>query len=59
MLWHLANPLMLLGLLGVAIPIIIHLLNRRRAVTVDWGAMQFLDLGRAPDARSSLPSFCS
>ncbi|MFW6108081.1 MAG: BatA domain-containing protein [bacterium] len=33
---------MLAGLVAVAIPIIIHLLNRRRAQTVDWGAMQFL-----------------
>jgi hypothetical protein len=35
-------PLMLLGLAGVSIPIIIHLLNRRRYQTLDWGAMQFL-----------------
>lgn len=33
---------MLFGLVAVAIPIIIHLLNRRRARMVDWGAMQFL-----------------
>ena len=37
---------MLLGLLGVALPVIIHLLNRRRDTVIDWGAMQFLDLGR-------------
>jgi hypothetical protein len=36
------NPWMLLGLAGLAIPIIIHLLNRRRFDVVDWGAMQFL-----------------
>jgi hypothetical protein len=46
MSWHLANPLMLLGLLGVAIPVVVHLLNRRRAQVIDWGAMQFLDIGR-------------
>src|SRR5262245_28150717 len=36
------NLLMLLGLAGVAIPPIIHLLSRRRYEVVDWGAMQFL-----------------
>ena len=33
---------MLLGLIGLASPILIHLLNRRQAKLVDWGAMQFL-----------------
>ncbi len=33
---------MLWGLFAVSIPVIIHLLNRRRFRTVDWGAMQFL-----------------
>ncbi|MCW1886556.1 BatA domain-containing protein [Luteolibacter flavescens] len=33
---------MLWGLLAAAIPIIIHLLNRRRHKTVMWAAMQFL-----------------
>jgi von Willebrand factor type A domain/Aerotolerance regulator N-terminal len=37
---------MLAGLGGAAIPIVIHLLNRRRTTVVDWGAMQFLELGR-------------
>jgi len=36
------NWTILFGLIGVSIPIIIHLLNRRRAKTVEWGAMQFL-----------------
>jgi hypothetical protein len=40
------NAAMLLGLLGAAVPVAIHLLNRRREPVVDWGAMQFLDLGR-------------
>ena len=31
-----------LGLLAIAAPIIIHLLNRRRFKTVDWAAMEFL-----------------
>ena len=37
------NAIMLLGLAAVAIPIIIHILNRRRAQLVDWAAMQFLE----------------
>lgn len=36
------NYIMLFGLAAVAVPVIIHLLNRRKARTVDWGAMQFL-----------------
>src|SRR5512146_2002558 len=36
------NWAMLFGLLAVAVPIIIHLLNRRQARRVDWGAMRFL-----------------
>ena len=36
------NWLMLIGLAAIAIPIIIHLLNRQRATIVDWGAMRFL-----------------
>ena len=36
------QPLLLWGLLAAAIPIIIHLLNRRRHKTVMWAAMQFL-----------------
>ena len=36
------NPYILLGLSAMAIPIVIHLLNRRRAQVVEWGAMRFL-----------------
>ena len=36
------NWTMLFGLSAVAIPIVIHLLNRRRAKALEWGAMQFL-----------------
>lgn len=36
------NGTMLLGLAAMAIPIVIHILNRRRARRVEWGAMQFL-----------------
>lgn len=33
---------MLFGLVGVAIPVVIHLFNRKSAHSTDWGAMQFL-----------------
>ncbi|MFI4983269.1 MAG: BatA domain-containing protein, partial [Nevskiales bacterium] len=44
-------PMMLLGLIGLAIPILIHLLNRRRYNVVDWGAMQFLQISEATRRR--------
>ena len=36
------NLALLGGLAAIAIPIIIHLLNRRTAKVLDWGAMLFL-----------------
>jgi hypothetical protein len=42
--FYLLNPWMLLGLATLAVPVIIHLLNRRRFDVVDWGAMQFLQV---------------
>src|SRR6266404_3302127 len=42
---------MLIGLAGIAIPIIIHLLNRRRFQVVDWGAMQFLQISETTRRR--------
>jgi hypothetical protein len=36
------NQPLLWGLFGIAIPIVIHLLNRRKASVVEWGAMRFL-----------------
>ncbi|MEM7697811.1 MAG: PA14 domain-containing protein [Verrucomicrobiota bacterium] len=36
------NTILLLGALGILIPIIIHLLNRRSSKVVEWGAMNFL-----------------
>jgi hypothetical protein len=36
------NPWMLLGLAGIFVPILIHLLTRQTGQTVDWGAMHFL-----------------
>ena len=35
-------PLMLLGLVGVAIPLVIHLIGRRRARVVKFAALAFL-----------------
>ncbi len=45
------NVILLTGLAAVAIPIIIHLVNRRRYVVVDWGAMQFLQISRTTRRR--------
>src|SRR6185369_10585643 len=36
------NPLLLFGLTAVSVPIIIHLLNRRKFQKVVWAAMRFL-----------------
>ena len=36
------NPLLLAGLVGVLIPIILHLIRRQAAKPYDWGAMRFL-----------------
>lgn len=36
------NPLLLIGLSAVSVPIIIHLLNRRKHKRVVWAAMRFL-----------------
>jgi hypothetical protein len=36
------NPLLLLGVTGVSIPIVIHLLNKRKFDRVVWAAMRFL-----------------
>jgi len=36
------NPWMLLALAGVSIPVVIHLMRRRAAEPMDWGAMRFL-----------------
>jgi hypothetical protein len=36
------NPLLLWGLLAVSVPVLIHLINKRRHKTVQWAAMQFL-----------------
>jgi hypothetical protein len=45
---------MLLGLAGLAIPLVIHLLHRRRYQVVDWGAMQFLQVSETTRRRLRL-----
>jgi hypothetical protein len=52
--WGILNSAMLLGLAGAALPVIIHLLNRRRDTVIDWGAMQFLDIGNRARRRIRL-----
>lgn len=37
------NPLLLLGALGISLPILAHLLNRYQVRRTDWAAMQFLN----------------
>ena len=48
-------PILLWGLLAISLPILIHLLNRFRHRTVDWGAMMFLrEAARRTRGRSRL-----
>ncbi|MCA9061798.1 MAG: BatA and WFA domain-containing protein [Planctomycetaceae bacterium] len=44
----LVNPWLLAGLAGISLPVIAHLLSRRRYDVVEWAAMQFL----IPDRRT-------
>ena len=46
MSFGLLNTLMLLGLAAVALPVLVHLISKRKFDVVYWGAMQFLELGR-------------
>src|SRR5947209_19185579 len=48
------NAAMLVGLAGAAIPIVIHLLNRRNDPVVDWAAMQFLEFSPRERRRLNL-----
>ena len=48
------NPWMLLGLLGVSIPLMLHLFNRRRQNRREWGAMMFLEASLAQRRRRVL-----
>ena len=52
--FYLLNPWMLIGLAALAVPVIIHLLNRRRYDVVDWGAMQFLQISNVTRRRIML-----
>ncbi|WP_435008853.1 BatA domain-containing protein [Tundrisphaera lichenicola] len=52
--WGVLNAAMLLGLAGVAIPLVIHLLNRRNDPVVDWAAMQFLEFSPREQRRLNL-----
>jgi hypothetical protein len=45
---------MLFGLAGIAVPILIHLLNRSRPRPLKWGAMQFLLASLASQSRRIL-----
>src|SRR5437762_5155310 len=51
MSFGLLNAALLLGLAGLAIPIIVHLLHRRRFEVVEWGAMQFLQISETTRRR--------
>jgi hypothetical protein len=48
------NLLMLAGLAAVALPLLVHLISRRKFDVVHWGAMQFLELGRRTRRRIRL-----
>lgn len=48
------NPWLLFGLLGVALPVIAHLLSKRKFDVVEWGAMQFLNPSRKTRRRIRL-----
>lgn len=52
-MWFL-NSMMLLGLAGVALPVLAHLLSKKKYDVVRWGAMQFLELGRNTQRRIRL-----
>lgn len=52
MFQYFLNPWMLLGLLGLSLPILAHLLSKKRYDVVHWGAMQFLEL--SPNAKRKL-----
>ena len=45
------NPLFLLGLLATGIPLVIHLWNRRRVVTIDFSSLIFITAAHRENAR--------
>ena len=54
MTWGVLNAAMLAGLLGVLIPLLVHLWSRRHEEMIDWGAMMFLELGERERRRPRL-----
>ena len=48
------NPIMLVGLAGVLIPVLVHLLRTQKHDVVEWGAIQFLELERVTRRRIRL-----
>ncbi|MCA9011834.1 MAG: VWA domain-containing protein [Planctomycetaceae bacterium] len=48
------NPWLLFGLAGIGLPILAHLLSRRRYDVVEWAAMQFLNPSRKTRRRLKL-----
>jgi hypothetical protein len=54
MSFGLIQQLMLLGLAGISLPVIAHLLSKRKFDVVFWGAMQFLEMGRKTRRRIRL-----
>ncbi|HUG17497.1 MAG TPA: BatA domain-containing protein, partial [Planctomycetaceae bacterium] len=54
MSFDLLNPWMLAGLAGISLPILAHLLSKKKYDIVPWGAMQFLELGRETRRRVRL-----
>ncbi|MEZ6065586.1 MAG: VWA domain-containing protein [Planctomycetaceae bacterium] len=45
-MFDLLNPAMLFGLAGLALPVLAHLLSKRKFDIVEWGAMRFLEIGQ-------------
>jgi len=45
-MFNFINPWMLAGLAGISLPILAHLLSKRKYDVVNWGAMQFLELSQ-------------
>jgi hypothetical protein len=48
------NAIMLAGLAAAALPVLVHLISKRKYDVVEWGAMQFLELGRRTRRRIRL-----
>ena len=48
------NPWMLIGLTGIVLPLLVHLLSRKKYDVVEWGAMQFLELSSNAKRRVQL-----